>query len=284
MLKRIVGMAMAMIVMSSMSVNALAPIGVVVDGVPVQFTDVQPQVVNDRIMIPLRGVLEALGFFVTWDDNSRQAFITSPRTNNGTQLGQQLHPPVVEPMPMPEAPALAVPIPETLPELSQGTPLAPEVFRNAPLSLEDFGITSEDLASMWADDVNDKINLLFDVADSDERFIIYGFETYWLFPNSLPPTLHRASEFYPSMAPNSGGGINFMMSTIGYQSNILWRTHDNILYLFSASPSTIPRGLFLSHEYETDLEIWEYEFNGNTLTLTSLQVPGVIHILENRRP
>ncbi len=47
-------------------------ISVFVDGVQVQF-DVQPQLVNDRTMVPMRAIFEALGAVVEWDDYTQTA-------------------------------------------------------------------------------------------------------------------------------------------------------------------------------------------------------------------
>lgn len=46
---------------------AESPITVTVDGQPVEF-DVQPQLINDRTMVPLRAIFEELGAAVSWDE------------------------------------------------------------------------------------------------------------------------------------------------------------------------------------------------------------------------
>ena len=46
-------------------------IGVTVDGTPVQFARVGPQVAQGRVLVPLRGVLEQMGAFVGWDSATR---------------------------------------------------------------------------------------------------------------------------------------------------------------------------------------------------------------------
>ena len=43
------------------------PISVMVDGNPIHFTDQQPRKSNDRVLVPLRGIFEALGASVEWD-------------------------------------------------------------------------------------------------------------------------------------------------------------------------------------------------------------------------
>jgi len=47
-----------------------------VDGEPVRFADVQPQQIRERVMIPLRGVLEKLGAFVEWQDATNTVVAT----------------------------------------------------------------------------------------------------------------------------------------------------------------------------------------------------------------
>jgi len=44
---------------------------VTVDGVPVTFDAAQPQMVNGRVLVPLRGVFEQLGASVDWNSNSQ---------------------------------------------------------------------------------------------------------------------------------------------------------------------------------------------------------------------
>ncbi len=40
---------------------------VTIDNAPVRFTGTQPMVVQGRVLVPLRGVLEQMGAFVGWD-------------------------------------------------------------------------------------------------------------------------------------------------------------------------------------------------------------------------
>lgn len=48
------------------------PITVFIDGVQVQF-DVNPQIENDRTLVPMRAIFEALGAVVTWDEATETA-------------------------------------------------------------------------------------------------------------------------------------------------------------------------------------------------------------------
>ncbi len=51
--------------------SAQQQVHVSVDGVPVQFADVNPMLVNDRVMVPLRGAFEQMGVKVRWDESTR---------------------------------------------------------------------------------------------------------------------------------------------------------------------------------------------------------------------
>ena len=50
--------------------KAEEPIKVILDGIPLQF-DVQPRIINDRTMVPMRVIFEALGADVDWDSETR---------------------------------------------------------------------------------------------------------------------------------------------------------------------------------------------------------------------
>ena len=49
---------------------AESQISVTIDGVPVEF-DVQPQIINDRIMVPMRAIFEALDCDVQWIEENQ---------------------------------------------------------------------------------------------------------------------------------------------------------------------------------------------------------------------
>jgi len=56
---------------SSMCISAdKSSIKVNLDGTPIDF-DVEPQIINDRTMVPMRNIFEALGAQISWDDNSK---------------------------------------------------------------------------------------------------------------------------------------------------------------------------------------------------------------------
>ncbi|MCL1845224.1 MAG: cellulase family glycosylhydrolase [Defluviitaleaceae bacterium] len=47
-------------------------IGVTIDGAPVLFADAQaPALIDGRVLVPVRGVFEHLGFYVDWDEDAR---------------------------------------------------------------------------------------------------------------------------------------------------------------------------------------------------------------------
>ena len=52
-------------------------IRVTIDGVPVVFQGQGPAIVNGRTLVPVRGVFEAIGFNVAWNDTTRTATLTN---------------------------------------------------------------------------------------------------------------------------------------------------------------------------------------------------------------
>jgi|GEM_PF-5102519 len=77
-------------------------IGVLINGEPVMFTDQHPALIDDRTLVPVRGVFEHLGFDVDWDNSIRAAILTRSDfeiiisidsyifTTNGTQLSLEV--------------------------------------------------------------------------------------------------------------------------------------------------------------------------------------------------
>lgn len=62
-----------------MSVNTLAAgINVYLDDELVTFSDAQPKIINDRTMVPVRGLFEKMGYKVEWNDYSRIATFRGP--------------------------------------------------------------------------------------------------------------------------------------------------------------------------------------------------------------
>jgi hypothetical protein len=57
-----------------------APITVTINNTPVNFADQPPTVVDGRTLVPVRGVFEALGFDVGWNEQARQ--VTLSRAND----------------------------------------------------------------------------------------------------------------------------------------------------------------------------------------------------------
>jgi len=51
-------------------------IRVTIDGEQVHFVGQTPIIINDRTLVPVRGVFEQLGFYPTWDGETRQATLT----------------------------------------------------------------------------------------------------------------------------------------------------------------------------------------------------------------
>jgi len=57
---------------------------VMVDGKPIQFKDAPPQVLQGRTMVPMRGIFEAIGAYVEYDDANHT--IKAQRNNESVDL------------------------------------------------------------------------------------------------------------------------------------------------------------------------------------------------------
>ncbi|MDR2183032.1 MAG: peptidylprolyl isomerase [Clostridiales bacterium] len=54
-------------------------VSVTIDGVLVEFEDQGPAIVDGRTLVPVRGVFEALGFYVDWDQDAQTATLTASK-------------------------------------------------------------------------------------------------------------------------------------------------------------------------------------------------------------
>jgi len=77
-----VGIAALAIATAAMS--TAQRIQVQVDGTPVRFANSQPQYINGRVLVPLRGVFEQMGATVDWDQRTRM--VTAHRNGSDVQL------------------------------------------------------------------------------------------------------------------------------------------------------------------------------------------------------
>ncbi len=73
---KLIAVTAALIAAAGISVSAQTPIKIEVNGNEVEF-DTPPVVVNDRTMIPIRAVAEAMGLKVSWDGETKTARIQS---------------------------------------------------------------------------------------------------------------------------------------------------------------------------------------------------------------
>lgn len=62
------------------------PITVLVNGVALE-TPVAPELINDRTMLPMRAIFEALGARVSWSESDRLIFVTHKNTLMVMQIG-----------------------------------------------------------------------------------------------------------------------------------------------------------------------------------------------------
>ena len=75
--------AVILLIPTSLSAMARDNIKVMLDGRTITF-DVQPQIINDRTMVPLRAIFEALGASVDW--NSKTKTVTSQKGSTKIEL------------------------------------------------------------------------------------------------------------------------------------------------------------------------------------------------------
>lgn len=86
-MKKTILLAALSLMLAASSVSAQG-VQVIADGTPVSF-DTPPTVVNDRVMIPLRAVGEALGAAVTWDEETQSANVYRHGTVQTVTIGSQ---------------------------------------------------------------------------------------------------------------------------------------------------------------------------------------------------
>jgi len=80
----IIGLAISLTSMVS------AEIRLTLDGAPIAF-DVPPQTINDRTMVPLRAIFEAINAIVDWDDNTQ----TVTATRDGVVVVMRVGDPII---------------------------------------------------------------------------------------------------------------------------------------------------------------------------------------------
>ena len=64
-------------------------INVTVNGTSVIFEDQQPIILNDRTLLPVRGVMEAMGKTVSWDEENNRAIVTDGITTVSLGIGDE---------------------------------------------------------------------------------------------------------------------------------------------------------------------------------------------------
>jgi len=76
--------AVAAITLAAAAVSGAQQIKVQVDGTPVYFANTQPQYINGRVLVPLRGVFEQMGATVYW--NQQAHLVTATRAGTEVRL------------------------------------------------------------------------------------------------------------------------------------------------------------------------------------------------------
>lgn len=67
-----------------------AKLVVTVDGKPVEFRDAQPQTYRGRVMVPLRGVFEAIGAYVEYDPANHTIVAKKDAEDVALRLGRRI--------------------------------------------------------------------------------------------------------------------------------------------------------------------------------------------------
>ena len=73
----------------ALSTSAIAQIRVEVDGNLVHFNDTQPRMIDGRVLVPLRGVLEHMGANVFWDPSRRLVTARQGQKDISMYIGQR---------------------------------------------------------------------------------------------------------------------------------------------------------------------------------------------------
>jgi len=82
--------AFAALTFAAVAVTSAQQIQVQVDGNPVYFADTQPQYINGRVLVPLRGVFEQMGANVNWDQQTRMVTANKGATDVQLRIGDRI--------------------------------------------------------------------------------------------------------------------------------------------------------------------------------------------------
>ena len=80
---------LATLLITSFTANAQQNISVILDGRVLQF-DVQPAIIDNRTMVPMRVIFEELGAEIHWDDATRTITATSGNLTVRTTVGDRI--------------------------------------------------------------------------------------------------------------------------------------------------------------------------------------------------
>src|SRR5688572_27475993 len=65
-------------------------IAVTIDNQPVRFSGMGPRSVNGRVMVPLRGIFEALGAYVSWQSATQTVGATKGDVELSLRIGERI--------------------------------------------------------------------------------------------------------------------------------------------------------------------------------------------------
>lgn len=85
-----VKVACAALTLAAVAVSNAQRIKVQVDGQPVYFAHTQPQYINGRVLVPLRGVFEQMGATVSWDPQTRMVVANKGGSDVELRIGDRV--------------------------------------------------------------------------------------------------------------------------------------------------------------------------------------------------
>jgi len=80
----------AAVTLAAAAVSSAQRIQVQVDGQPVYFANTQPQYINGRVLVPLRGVFEQMGASVNWDPQTRMVMANKGGSDVQLRIGDRV--------------------------------------------------------------------------------------------------------------------------------------------------------------------------------------------------
>lgn len=222
-MKKLISAVLAAGMMMTASTAVLAgssDITVILDGSTLAF-DVEPEIIGDRTVVPMRAIFEALGAEVEWDDSQKMIYAT----NGETSVNMQIHNPCM----YVNGEEITL---DQVPIIKDDRTLVPvrAVAESFDADVEWYGDTQTVLILSEAKD--SAVNAEIEIED-------YGTISLLLFENVAPQTTANFrrladSEFYSGLLIHRVIN-NFMIQGGGYDLRFQEKTSDTIQGEFSSN-------------------------------------------------